>query len=64
MAAGSGGRRKDKRPNIGPAAWRHQNRDGLDEAHFDFFELLLLFFFITLLPALDAPLPSKTVAHY
>jgi hypothetical protein len=57
------GSRKDKRPNIGPAAWRHQNRDALNEAHmpFDFDELFLLFFFvaITLLLAFDAPYPSK-----
>ena len=44
------GSRKDKRPNIGPAAWRHQNRDALNEAHmpFDFDELFLLFFFVAI----------------
>ena len=53
---------KDKRPNIGPAAWRHQNRDALNEAHMPFdFGLFLPFFFvaITLLLAFDAPYPSK-----
>jgi hypothetical protein len=44
------GGRKGKRPNIGPAVWRHQNRDALNEAHvpFDFFELLLPFFFVAM----------------
>ena len=53
------GSRKDKRPVVGPAVWQHQNRDVLNEAHFDFFELLLLFFFITLLPSLMRPYPPK-----
>ena len=53
------GSRKHKRPVVGPAVWQHQNRDVLNEAHFDFFELLLLFFFITLLPSLMRPYPPK-----
>jgi hypothetical protein len=53
---------KDKRPNIGPAAWRHQNRDALNEAHMPFdFGLFLPFFFVAITPllAFDAPYPSK-----
>jgi hypothetical protein len=44
-------RRKDKRPNIGPAAWRHQSRDPLNEAQvpFDFF--FVPFFFMTVTPS-------------
>jgi len=40
---------KDKRPNIRPAAWRHQSRDPLNEAQvpFDFF--FVPFFFMTVL---------------
>jgi hypothetical protein len=45
------GSRKDKRPNIGPAVWRYQNRDALNEAHmpFDFDELFLAFFFVAIM---------------
>jgi len=44
------GGRKDKRPNIGPAVWRHQKRDALNETHMPFdFDFLLFFFAITLL---------------
>jgi hypothetical protein len=64
-AAGGGGRRKDKRLNIGPAAWRHQNRYALNEAHIPFDLLFAFFFFaITLLLAFDAPRPFKMVVHY
>ena len=49
-AAGNGRRGKDKRPNIGPAAWRHQNRYALNEAHIPF-DFLLFFFAITPTPS-------------
>ena len=59
LVSGDNSCRKDKRPVVGPAVWQHQNRDALNEAHFDFFELLLLFFFITLLPSLMCPYLPK-----
>ena len=45
------GSRKDKRPNIRSAVWRHQNRDDLNGAHvpFDLFFWPFFFFAITLL---------------
>jgi len=45
------GGRKVKRPNMGPAAWRHQNRDALNESHvlFDFFFVPFFFFAMMLL---------------
>ena len=47
MITGGG---KVKRPNIGPAVWRHQKRDALNETHMPFdFDFLLFFFAITLL---------------
>jgi len=45
------GGRKVKRPNMGPAAWRLQNRDALNKAHvlFDFFFVPFFFFAMMLL---------------
>jgi hypothetical protein len=60
MITGSG---KVKRPNIGPAVWRHQKRDALNEAHFDFF-LAFFFFAITLLLAFDARVAHPVAPDY
>jgi hypothetical protein len=47
QGVGSGECRKDKRPNKAPAAWRHQNRYTLNEAHMPF-DLLFAFFFLAI----------------
>jgi hypothetical protein len=41
-----------------PAVWQHQNRDALNEAHFDFFELLWAFFFAVITLLLLVMLPT------
>jgi hypothetical protein len=51
---------------LGPAAWRHQNRDVLNEAHVPL-DLLFCFFFFAMTLLLDLlmrPTLLETVAHY
>jgi hypothetical protein len=49
IACDDSGSRKDKRPNIGPAVWQHQNSDALNEAHMPFdFDFLFFFFAMAL----------------